>query len=944
MAVAIQKSSKINFYKFVQVKEPNSAAIKSNESAALASAINKNTQAINNIGATVNSLAKFASDLKRIGIAQVELQEKNRKKFDAKYTTPTRREGGGGGGIVEAVTSPASSIWDSLLNIFGSLFKMAVVAPMLEWISKPENKKKVQSVLETIKSVVEFIYKWAEWGVTNTIDGLYKLLSDDTSWWDKLTGLVQGLTGLGALLLGIRWLANPLKIVTDFGNVLKVFWNALKIGRGLLATRAAAFFGKAALGAMAIWVVTEGLMPRGGGSSSLIDHMDANGNIEGDPDFDAKTRGKPTKATLKKLGMEEDAKAQGYIPERARGGLVPQAANGGWISGPQSGYPVSLDGGRSTSFIGHGTEYVARKANGGAFVVPVNTPFTKRNPHLTQKRMGEAKSQGFKLPGFASGGNLNRQIYLHWTAGSYNHHAGPYHTTIQGDGKAYRYTGGDYDVRTGHTYNRNSNNVGLSVASMGGEAWKSYPPKDIQIESMMKEAASIATGWGWKPTDVTIKRVMTHAEAGSNKDGRRMHDNYGPVMWGGNGERWDWLHLKENDRPGTGGDKLRAMMKRFMGDPDAQEVPEAANSPSAGTRAGGGGGPRIRANEYNLLQRLVLAEAQGEGELGMALVARAVLNRAGFIQMGLVRPGMFNSKSGSVKDVIYGKNQFTPTTDGSIDKKYSESQLEAAKKAIELARNHGQLRARLEGEKNLTPELVDNLVAATGFRNYDAGAGIDPSQQKNETRYKNHTFNTAGNPNKLTATADISHEAGSAPGYLSMRSGGGDFDTPGSTNAPTRYTVGGITNRRDVDLFSSADHRTLLQQQATRQREETESLISRGIIRRTGSTSAGDLASTTEGRNATRQELLDNNRRIVAATAQTVLGQNIANQEIVAQAQSAVAETISIATGPKQPQFIPTGAASAVGGAIGGPIGAAIGGTTAAILNSTINPIKALFR
>ena len=40
---------------------------------------------------------------------------------------------------------------------------------------------------------------------------------------------------------------------------------------------------------------------------------------------------------------------------------IPRMAKGGWIKGPMSGYPVSLDGGRSTSFIGHGTEYVAPK-------------------------------------------------------------------------------------------------------------------------------------------------------------------------------------------------------------------------------------------------------------------------------------------------------------------------------------------------------------------------------------------------------------------------------------------------------------------------------------------------------------------------------------------------------------------------------------------------------
>lgn len=86
-------------------------------------------------------------------------------------------------------------------------------------------------------------------------------------------------------------------------------------------------------------------------------------------------------------------------------------SGGGWISGPMSGYPVSLDGGASTSFIGHGTEWVGYKAAGGAagsaFVVPFDTPATKNNPNLTGSRLREAKSGGYGMPGFSVGGALN---------------------------------------------------------------------------------------------------------------------------------------------------------------------------------------------------------------------------------------------------------------------------------------------------------------------------------------------------------------------------------------------------------------------------------------------------------------------------------------------------------------------------------------------------------
>ncbi len=95
----------------------------------------------------------------------------------------------------------------------------------------------------------------------------------------------------------------------------------------------------------------------------------------------------------------------------AQGGQVPQSlpqkSMGGWISGPQSGYPVSLDGGASTSFIGHGTEWVGMKgfAGGGAFVVPFDTPATRTNPGLTHQRIGEASRGGYSMP-FSKGGFL----------------------------------------------------------------------------------------------------------------------------------------------------------------------------------------------------------------------------------------------------------------------------------------------------------------------------------------------------------------------------------------------------------------------------------------------------------------------------------------------------------------------------------------------------------
>ena len=120
--------------------------------------------------------------------------------------------------------------------------------------------------------------------------------------------------------------------------------------------------------------------------------------------------GKRLALTEKKLQIYEDTLKK--FDQKSEGGIVTEKkAKGGWINGPMSGYPVSLDGGKSTAFIGHGLEWVGSKmASGGAFVVPYNTPATKQNPGLTGKRFREAMAGGYALPQKSEGGEVEQII------------------------------------------------------------------------------------------------------------------------------------------------------------------------------------------------------------------------------------------------------------------------------------------------------------------------------------------------------------------------------------------------------------------------------------------------------------------------------------------------------------------------------------------------------
>jgi hypothetical protein len=378
MATLQKAPVKINFYKFVSptkvggISGAKDAASKTNIS--LQVAINKNILATNNLGATVNSIAKILTEFRNSQALLISNLHKNDKKFKAIYNKPTGgpKMGTLDEGVVPETVMPS---WlESVFSIVKDFLTLAIGVPAMKWLADPQNREKIKNTIETIIKAMELIGNFISDRLRGTIDNLYDAFTSDEAWYVRLGKFFKGLVNFAGLVIAIRWLTNPKKIVSDFKSVMTLFNKGLKGSKAKLSKRAKLLRGGLAVGLIA----TAGV-----------------GLYQG----------------FNRPEEEEEPVEEGEDEGFSKGGrVVPQRAAGGWIHGPMSGYPVSMDGGRSTSFIGHGTEYVAPARSGGGFVIPFNTPATKNNPGLTNRRMGEASRMGFDLGGLLGRGKTDPSV------------------------------------------------------------------------------------------------------------------------------------------------------------------------------------------------------------------------------------------------------------------------------------------------------------------------------------------------------------------------------------------------------------------------------------------------------------------------------------------------------------------------------------------------------
>ena len=274
------------------------------------------------------------------------------------------------------------------MNFLKNTIGFGIGIAALDWLSKEENREKIKTTITVIVDALKAITKFITKQTQELVDDLYTLLSEDATPGEKFGAAMRRLKSFAIGFLAIRYLKNPMKIVGDLGSALSFLNKNILNSKNTLLRRAS----KLGL------VIGAGLLIKG-----AIDNKEEIQD-KASQAKQATTEFLQTNEQAQQIGgalnASRDALQAGL--SRSSGGGLPLRAGGGWINGPQTGYPVSMDGGRTTAFIGHGREYVAQKANGG-FVIPVDTPATRGNPNLTSLRMSQASSAGYNLGGMFAG-------------------------------------------------------------------------------------------------------------------------------------------------------------------------------------------------------------------------------------------------------------------------------------------------------------------------------------------------------------------------------------------------------------------------------------------------------------------------------------------------------------------------------------------------------------
>ncbi len=679
-------------------------------------------------------------ELKAINVVTLQINKEKKKRFalqkkfdnltdkygqkvsyEERETAQETKKGKKGGG--RSIFKPVAT---SIVGGLFGFFKVFLTYKALEWLSKPGNKEAVTNIVKVLFNVFKFVSALVGFGVDNLLTGLSEVLGGDTIL-ERIGGIFKLLTGLFVITRVLRY-ANILNIFKDIHSLWKKRNVIAKIFRQLGDRK----FGDAIKNLFKLtFPKLSALFRRGIGKTIQLTIRKV---------FGAGAL-KLVTGLAKKLGLKS---VQGLV----RSGIskvAGSAAKGIPLVGPFIGLAINL-------LLGDSIDMALVKMAGAMAGQALGA--------IAGGAIGALFGGVGAVPGAAIGGFLGN-IVGDWLAGS-----------LYGWIKSFFVKPKDPELAVGGIVTQPTRAI---VGEAGPEAvvpLNQLYGGEIFDKPLMTMGAGLIGGMNavissMGPVGIMVRPfanqlfapytrefgtdsyVFTSDLGKSSKSKIKLpnesRDKKLEKILGDNPPR---LISSKDSNPRTRyntGTTVLALLGDIYN--SLVNVEFGSGTGGGGGRPGAGGdvgelGGEVdlsSADDQTLLKQLALAEAAGEGKLGMALVINSVLNRKRILDSGK-SPGFFGANDKTIRGIIYGGNgaQYQPVRNGSINKQWGEGSLKLAQEALELARDQSKLAAALGEVSN-----KKFLLGATGFR---AGSAFeDASQNVNVTKYGNHYFNTAGN-------------------------------------------------------------------------------------------------------------------------------------------------------------------------------------------------------
>lgn len=154
--------------------------------------LQKNVEATNSIGRTLNGMLGVMSEFVKAQQAAFAQEKANAEQRRARMTS-VKSVGGPdskkskGSGVLGYIATAAIGFWQALGNMFGDLFRLFVLLPVMKWLSDESNREKLIKAIETVSNVLKNIFNFLKDNVLDGLEGLADMMDGDKSW-DKRVG------------------------------------------------------------------------------------------------------------------------------------------------------------------------------------------------------------------------------------------------------------------------------------------------------------------------------------------------------------------------------------------------------------------------------------------------------------------------------------------------------------------------------------------------------------------------------------------------------------------------------------------------------------------------------------------------------------------------------------------------------------------------------------